>query len=572
MPLTLKFKLFLSFGIISAILIGLGIYAYAGVGQIYKNGTEFDNMWLSGVEAAHKIETLGYEYRTNEYRFMIYKNTYADKGAFEKFEKDMKSIEIETEKIIKERRDSAVLPEQVNKWEQVKILWENYIKASRKVVDNTKQDNFTESINLLFVDKSSQAYDNLLNATDTLVNYNQEKVAKASENRQDDCKNLKDVLLIYITVSLGVIILMTLYTCTVLSGPITGLEEVSRAVADGDLTIRAEIESNYKLGQLAEAFNSMIKRLRILMLQISESSQHLSPLSKELTSSSLKSSKVMEKIELTSQNVALSTDKQLSSIKEVFESISQVSAGLNQISVSSQNVTELARASADASNRGMVTVNAVAKQMKEIDTTISNTEDVIRNLNKKSTEICKIIDIIYDISDKTNLLSLNAAIEAAHTGECSKGFCVVADEIKKLSKQCKVSASQIRSLVLSIREETKNAVTAISKGAAKVTEGLEKSQKVSQVFEEIQQSVQNVDIQILEVFSATKQITAESNNIVKTIDIVERTAEQINSTCQENAVATHEQSKALKKISSNAQSLLKSMEELNAMISQFKTR
>ncbi len=127
-----------------------------------------------------------------------------------------------------------------------------------------------------------------------------------------------------------------------------------------------------------------------------------------------------------------------------------------------------------------------------------------------------------------------------------------------MSEQCKVSASQIKSLILSIREETKNAVTAISKGADKVAEGLEKSRQVSQVFEEIQQSVQNADIQILEVFSATKQITAESNNIVKTIDIVERTAEKINSTCQENAVSTYEQSRALKKISTNSQSLLKS--------------
>ncbi len=572
MPLILKFKLFLSFGIISAVLIGLGVYAYTGVGQIYKNNTEFDNIWLSGVKAAHKIETLGYEYRTNEYRFMIYKNTYTNKEAFEKFEKDMNNIEIEAGKIIKEHRDSAVLPQYVNKWEQVKILWENYLNASRKVVDNANQDNSAEGINLLYAGKSSQAYDNFRNATNELINYNQDKIAKASENRQDDCKNLKDVLLIYVMVSLGVIILMTLYTCMILSGPITGLEEVSHAVADGDLTIRAEIESNDKLGQLAEAFNSMIKRLRILMLQISESSQHLSALSKELTSSSLKSSTVMDKIELTSRNVALSTDKQLSSIKEVFDSISQVSAGLNQISVSSQNVTELARASADASNKGMVTVNAVAEEAKEIDNTISNTAEVIKNLNKKSTEICKIIDIIYDITDQTNLLSLNAAIEAAHIGECSKGFSVVADEIKKLSEQCKVSAIQIKSLVLSIREETKNAVTAISKGAVKVSDGLEKFRQVSQVFEEIQQSVQNTDIQILEVFSATKQITAESNNIVKTIDIVERTAEQINSTCQENAVATHEQSRALKKISTNAQSLLKSMEELNAVISQFKTR
>ncbi|EGD49430.1 methyl-accepting chemotaxis sensory transducer [Ruminiclostridium papyrosolvens DSM 2782] len=572
MPLTLRFKLFLSFGIISAVLIGLGVYAYASVGQMYKNDTEFDNMWLTTVEGAHKIDTLSYEYKTNEYRFMLYKSAYADKMAFEKFEKEMSNIETEAQKIITSNRTSSVRTEYAKKWEQIEILWEHYINASRKVVDNTKQNNFTEGINLLFADKSNEAYDNLRNATDALVNYNREQVAKAGETHHEDYKDLIEVLLIYLTVSLGIIIIMVLYSCTVLSGPISGLEEVSRAVADGDLTIRAEIESNDKLGQLAEAFNSMIKRLRVLMLQIGESSQHLSALSEELTSSSQKSSDVMEKIELTSRNVALSTDRQLLSIKEVFDSISQVSAGLNQISVSSQNVTELARASAVAANNGMVRVNAVAEQMKEIDSTISNTAEVIKNLNLKSNEICKIIDIISDITDQTNLLSLNAAIEAAHTGECSKGFSVVADEIKNLSKQCKVSASQIRSLILSIREETKNAVTAISKGTAKVAEGLEKSLQVSQVFEEIQQSVENVDTQILEVFSATKQITAESNNIVKTIDIVEKTAEQINNTCQENTVTTHEQTKELERISSNTQLLLKSMEDLNAVISQFKTQ
>ena len=126
----------------------------------------------------------------------------------------------------------------------------------------------TFGFQVLYAGKSTQAYDNSRNAIDDLINYNQDKIAKANENRQDDCKNLKDVLLIYVMVSLGVIILMTLYTCIILPGPITGLEEVSHAVADGDLTIRAEIESNDKLGQLAEAFNSMIKRLRILMLQL----------------------------------------------------------------------------------------------------------------------------------------------------------------------------------------------------------------------------------------------------------------------------------------------------------------
>ncbi len=572
MALSLRIKLFLSFGIISVILIGLGIYAYSGAGQIYNNINKFDNLYLSSVNAAHTIETLGYEYRANEYRFMLYKSTYANKEAYEKFEKDMNSIAVKAEETIKAYRDSAVLPEDVNKWDEVKILWENYIKASRQVIDNTKQGNSTEYINLFLASKSSQAFDNLHNATDALVSYSRENVVRANENSQDDCKSLNDVLLMYIIVSLGVILLTTIYLGTVLSGPITGLEEVSHAVAEGDFTIRAEIDSNDKLGQLAEAFNSMIKRLRLLMVKISESSQHLSALSKELTVISRKSSNVMENIAHTSQHVALSTSKQLSSVKEVFDSISQVSAGLNQISVSSQNVTELARTSADASNKGMVTVNAVAQQMKEIDSTISNTAEVIKNLNKKSIEICKIIDIISDITDQTNLLSLNAAIESAHTGECSRGFSIVADEIKKLSQQCKLSTSQIKSLVLSIREETQNAVTSISKGTAKVAEGLEKSRQVSQVFEEIQQSVQNVDVQILEVFSATKQITAESNNIVKTIDVVERTAEQINSTYQENAVATHEQSKALEKISSKAQLLLNCVDELNAVVSQFKTR
>ncbi len=572
MPLTLRIKLFGAFGIISAILIGLGIYSYAGAGQIYRNGIEMDTLWRSDVTAAHTIETLAYEYRTQEYRYMIYKSTFVDKETFEKFEKDMNSIEIKAEKTIKAHMKSPVPAESVNKWKQIEILWEKYIKASHKVIGSTKQGNFTEGTNLMLAGESSKAFDNLCNATATLVNYNYEKVASASKNSQDDSKSLKDVLFIYIMVSLGVIILIIIYIGTVISGPITGLEKVSHAVADGDLTIRAEIDSNDKLGQLAEAFNTMIKRLRILMLQIIENSQHISALSKELTVSSLKSSEVMAKATVTSRHVALNTDKQLSSVKEVFDSISQVSAGLNLISVSSQNVTELARTSADASNKGMVTVNAVAEQMKEIDSTISNTADVIKNLNKKSTEICKIIDIISDITDKTNLLSLNAAIEAAHTGECSKGFSVVADEIKKLSQQCKISTSQIRSLVLSIREETKNAVVAISEGTVKVAEGLEKSRQVSQVFEEIQKSVQNVDIQILEVFSATKQITAESNNIVKTIDVVKRTAEHINSSCQENAVATQEQSKALEKISSKAQLLLKCVEELNAVISQFKTR
>jgi Methyl-accepting chemotaxis protein len=553
-------------------LIGLGIYAYVGAGEINKKSTELNDTWLLGVDAAHTIETLAYEYRTKEYRYMASASTSTNDEDFSTLEKEMKDIETNVEKAIKTYRNLATLPEAVKNSDSGEEIWDNYLEESKKVIDLAKQKKFDEGMQLILKGESMQAFNKVREATSYLVKYNQENGAKANKESQDCYRQMKVVLLVFAALSLCFGVITALYISTNLSGSIKSLLDVSQRVAEGDLTKKASTNSKDEFGQLAAAFNFMIEKLRELVLKINGSSQHLSASSQELTASSEQSSRAMEQIASATQVVASGADEQLSSVKEVFDSVSQVSAGINQIATSNQSMTKLAQASSSASNKGMLTVSAVSKQMREIDNTISETAKVIRSLDKKSAEIGKIVDMITNITDQTNLLSLNATIEAARAGEAGKGFAVVADEVKKLSEQSKVSANQIKDLISTIREETSNAVIAIGKGTQKVSEGIEKSEQVSQTFKEIHESIQSVDIQIQDVSSATEQISAETNNIVKSIDTVEKTAEKVNYSCQENAAATQEQLATMEEISSNSQSLSKSAEDLNNLILQFKIK
>ncbi|HEX2925444.1 MAG TPA: methyl-accepting chemotaxis protein [Ruminiclostridium sp.] len=572
MQLTVRNKLFSSFGVILAILVGLGIYAYIGAGKINKQASELNNMWLLGVDAAHTIETLGYQYRTKEYRYMASASTLSPHEDFSVLVQDMKKLEEDIDKAIKAYRNAATLPEDIKNCENVKDIWDNYLQKSREVIELAREKKFQEGMELILKGDSMQSFNDLRSATSALVKYNQEHGAMANEKSQQTYNLLKVMLILYITVPLFIGALMAWYISTSISRSINNILDVSEKVADGDLTKRVNIKSEDELGKLAAAFNSMIERLRELVFKISESSHGLAVSSQQLTSSSEQSSKVMEQIAIGTQTVASSADNQLSSVKEVFDSISQVSSGLNQISASSQGVTRLAQESASASDKGIFTVSAVAKHMKEIDNTISDTAKVIKSLSKKSAEIGKIVEMITDITDQTNLLSLNATIEAARAGEAGKGFAVVADEVKKLSEQSKMSASQIKDLLSNICEETNNAVISISIGTEKVSEGIEKSELVNQAFQEIRESIQSVGIKIREVSSATEHISAESQNIVKSIDVVEKSAEQVNNASQENAVATQEQLATMEEISSNAQSLSDSAEDLNRLISQFKVK
>lgn len=372
-------------------------------------------------------------------------------------------------------------------------------------------------------------------------------------------------------ISLILVMAVTYFIITPITRSIRKVAESLDQVADGDLTIeKVNVSSKDEIGVLANALNSMIDRLRSTLQTVSNASEQVAAASEELTASAEQTSQASEQISVSAQMSAERTDQQLQSIIESSGTLQEMSAGLQQISGNSQVMSSKTAEVSQAIQTGNQSVVDVVNEMNSIHRSVDQLSEVIAGLGKQSKEIGNIVKLITDISQQTNLLALNAAIEAARAGEHGRGFAVVADEVRKLAEQSAASATQITELIGSIQTETEKAVGAMHENTSKVNTGLTKTQLVKEAFQSIESSITAVTQVVDEVAASVEQMAAGSDQIVNAIEEIKQSAEVNAGTSQENSAASQEQMAAMEEISASSQSLAKLAEELQTELNRFR--
>lgn len=217
----------------------------------------------------------------------------------------------------------------------------------------------------------------------------------------------------------------------------------------------------------------------------------------------------------------------------------------------------------------MEKVEKVVQQMEAIHESVKDASYMIESLGHRSDEISKIVGMITSIADQTNLLALNAAIEAARAGEHGKGFAVVADEVRKLAEESKKSAEQISSMIGVIQDETNKAVELMAAGNKKTASGMLQTQEVNDAFIQITGSVGNVSEKVQDVSTAVEQLSVSSAHIVQAVLQVKHFLIESMAASQESSAATEQQLAAMEEIASSSESLSHLSEELQALVRKF---
>ena len=376
--------------------------------------------------------------------------------------------------------------------------------------------------------------------------------------------------LVSILVALGIALVLGSFLSKKISDQIVAMANNAEEIAKGNLKVSTlNNKSKDELGQLGRAFETMTGNLILLVENVSSSSKQVAASSQQLSAGAEQSAQASYQVAAAITEVSLGAEKQLSAVNETSASVEQMSAGIQHMMENAKVVVKSSEETAFSASEGSQAIEKTIQQMINIEKTVTGSAEVVMNLGERSKEIGQIVDTISGIADQTNLLALNAAIEAARAGEQGRGFAVVADEVRKLAEQSQEASKQIALLISSIQQDTQKAVISINEGTHQVKLGTEVAESAGKAFSEITTLVNQVSYQIEEISEEIKQMALGSESIVSSVTDIYETSREITAQTQTVSAATEEQSASVEEIASSSQVLAKMAEELQETLNKF---
>ena len=314
------------------------------------------------------------------------------------------------------------------------------------------------------------------------------------------------------------------------------------AEGEGDLTKRIQVEHNDELGELSNHFNTFMEKLHDIIAQVAASTEHIASASEEISSSATQ--------------VAQSAETQKEQTSQVATAMQEMSSTVTQVSDNSRQASDNAKEAGDLARTGGNVVADTVKVIQGVADATRDTSTKIEELGRSSDQIGQIIGVIDDIADQTNLLALNAAIEAARAGEQGRGFAVVADEVRKLAERTTQATKEIAQMIKTIQEETRKAVEAMKAGTDKVDAGVESAREAGSALEKIIHSADGVQDMVTHIATAaTEQASA---------------TEQVNSNMEQIAKMVHQSSIGAQESARACQDLSNLALDLQQLVGRFK--
>lgn len=335
--------------------------------------------------------------------------------------------------------------------------------------------------------------------------------------------------LVMIFMSIAAVILSIMIATVLTKGITAPLNEAisfANKIFEGDLTARCHYVGKDEPGRMISALNKMAEQLTSLVSNITDVSRTVSAASSELRSTAEQIATGTEEVACQTGTVATASEEMAATSGEIAENCQLAAATCNKVS--------------GAAHSSAAIVHASITSMRRIAERVKNTATSIDSLGSRSNEIGEIVEAIEDIADQTNLLALNAAIEAARAGEQGRGFAVVADEVRALAERTTKATREIGEMIKAIQSETKAAVAAMEEGVAEVERGSIASEKSGEALEEILSQINDITMQVNQIATAAEEQTATTSEITQNMQQVTEVVQSAARGAEETSAAASE--------------------------------